>query len=1170
MKKRQARQCPPLPAACPWLLFYHGRGFRNQTFHTISQPPSSQNNNSGSSSSVRSVPELRNKTVWNSCHGWLILSDNDEDQFSLFNPVTLECILLPPYDKLDPKTNISDCALSSPPTDPSCTLFLFDGGLCRILFCRLENKHWSEKRYVKEIEAINKRKSDKDYLKLPVFCRGKLYASTNWQLASIDTVEQDTSNLLIKPLGTEMPSDYEQLAPCLTRFLVESDGYIYCIIVMRGGRMFTDVFGIEIFILDLTSVTWERVESVKDRVFFLCSNYAISCPAVCTEQVGGTCVYFTRREDKSLYAYNIKDDSVSVSLPCPNLSTPWKSPIWVMPNLRLTNDDCRKAVHISEKNQQKQEEEGSGEEKKELVEKGEHEKIEAKEGLNLLDLPSDILKSICKLLMPVDYMKFRAVSTMTRQLAPHIEWRTSMSGLDQRRYSLSSPWLLNFEKNCGVLSFVDPYHNDKYLVRIPTSLENVTLCYCKDGWLLMCQWSKTTDPEDPYQSRLIFFNPFTKETIIYPPFRFLMLDFSQFGFSSSPSSSNCVVVVVSCIITTVSIYISRSREEEWSHFQLESNSNFGLGFMSYPVFANGAFYIMSKNGGLGVLKLEGTDENNGCSLEILENTKSPCKSFSRNFLVECDGELLSVFVADFGKWVEVFKLNNITLVWERVHSLGNRTLYISHSSALSTKAKAPEMEEKIYLPRFCEQGIVSYSLATGLYHYSSRCEEGLYHYSSRGIQLSVSSIQTSDERQEPKKKFKKVKTKSDRRRPQPSVRPSNLRRDVLTSYNYYELRIRIGFRLKDIFIYELRRRLTNDNHRKAVHISGKEEQKKEEEQGSGKDWKEVVEKEEHEKIVAKERLNLLDLPLDVLKSICGLLMPVYYMKFRAVSTVTRRLAPHIEWRTSMSGLDQRHYSLSSPWLLNFEKKLRCLQFCRPISRRQETIIYPPFPSLCLDFSQFGFSSSPSSSNCVVVVVTWLSATVHIRISRSREEEWSYFELESNSNIRIGFMSYPIFAHGAFYFMGKNGGLGVLKLEGSDDNDGSSWEILENTRSPCKSFSHNFLVECDGELLSVFVPDFGKCVEVFKLNSITLVWERVHSLGNHTLYISNSSALSTKAKAPEMEEKICLPRFCEQGIVPYSLATGLYHYSSGREEGSLKDYYGTRQQLFSGWIVPRWL
>ncbi|KAI8552815.1 hypothetical protein RHMOL_Rhmol06G0297400 [Rhododendron molle] len=721
MEERRPRQCPPPPAAYPWLVFSHGKGFKDQTFHTIPHPPAKTKNNNGSS--VRSVPELRNKFVWNSCHGWLILSNNDdEDQFSLFNPVTLESVLLPP-NKLDPETAILGCTLTFPPSNPNCTLFVFDRGLRRILFCRLENKKWIAKSYAKEIDTKSGRKHDTDFLHLPVCCKGKLYASirNKSQLVSIDTVEQDTSHLVIKRLGAKLPSDYEQISPRVGNYLVESNGEIYCIIAMYGARRFTDVNGMEIFKLDLTRLIWERVESLKDRVFFVCNQYAVSCPAISTDQVGeATCVYFSLVEDKSLYAYNIEDDSISVSLPCPSLPTPWKSPVWVMPDLRLTNEDSRKDVHISEEEeeQKKEEERGSGEERKEVVGKEVDVKIEAKERLNLLDLPLEILKAITGLLMPVDYMKFRAVSTMTRQLAPHIEWRTAMSGSDHRPCSLSSPWLINFEKSSGVFSFVDPHHNNKYLVRIPKSLRNTTLCHCKDGWLLMCQWSTTNDPEEPYQHRLIFFNPFTKETITYPALPQLVFEGSQFGFSSSPSSSKCVVVVISCYY---GIYISRSREEEWSHFELKG---FELRFMSIPIFANGAFYFLNRNGGLRVFRLEGSDDNDGCSWKILENTPTPCKSFNRNFLAECDGKLLSIFITDLGKRVEIFKLNRSTLVWERVHSLGNHTLYISHSSALSIQANTPKMEDKIYLPRLCEQGIVSYSLASGMYHYSSGSEEG--------------------------------------------------------------------------------------------------------------------------------------------------------------------------------------------------------------------------------------------------------------------------------------------------------------------------------------------------------------------------------------------------------------------------------------------------------------
>ena len=114
-----------------------------------------------------------------------------------------------------------------------------------------------------------------------------------------------------------------------------------------------------------------------------------------------------------------------------------------------------------------------------------------------------------------------------------------------------------------------------------------------------------------------------------------------------------------------------------------------------------------------------------------------------------------------------------------------------------------------------------------------------------------------------------------------------------------------------------------------------------------------------------------------------------------------------------------------------------------------------------------------------------------------------------------------------------------------------------------------LAECDGQLISVFIGDFGKWVRVFKLNQSTMVWERVENLGNRTLYISRSSALSTVAKNSKLENKIFIPRFCGEDIVSYSLSTGMYHYSNGCEDGSMKDYQGTRKLLLCGWIEPRW-
>ena len=128
-------------------------------------------------------------------------------------------------------------------------------------------------------------------------------------------------------------------------------------------------------------------------------------------------------------------------------------------------------------------------------------------------------------------------------------------------------------------------------------------------------------------------------------------------------------------------------------------------------------------------------------------------------------------------------------------------------------------------------------------------------------------------------------------------------------------------------------------------------------------------------------------------------------------------------------------------------------------------------------------------------------------------------------------------------------------------------VLENPQKPCCNPSkQNYLVECEGELLSVFV---GKQVQVFRLSRSTMVWERVGSLGNHTLYLNSSSALSAVAKTRKTEEKIYFPRYYGlSDFLSYSLRTGMYH--SSVNEGSLKDYECPSEKLiFCGWIVPKW-
>lgn len=72
-----------------------------------------------------------------------------------------------------------------------------------------------------------------------------------------------------------------------------------------------------------------------------------------------------------------------------------------------------------------------------------------------------------------------------------------------------------------------------------------------------------------------------------------------------------------------------------------------------PVFYKEAFYFLGRERNLGILKLN--DEET--SFKVLTKPKPPCNGNLQMFLVECNGELLSVFVAPFGKWIRVFNLN---------------------------------------------------------------------------------------------------------------------------------------------------------------------------------------------------------------------------------------------------------------------------------------------------------------------------------------------------------------------------------------------------------------------------------------------------------------------------------------------------------------------------------
>ncbi|XP_050248500.1 F-box/kelch-repeat protein At1g57790-like [Quercus robur] len=286
----------------------------------------------------------------------------------------------------------------------------------------------------------------------------------------------------------------------------------------------------------------------------------------------------------------------------------------------------------------------------------------------------------------------------------------------QRFENLSlSPWLTFLEKD-GACAFIDPRCGDKYFIRLPQPLKATNvLCGTKHGWLLLI-----VDDESPF-----LFNPFT-QVILPLPFSDSSIEAcTSIGISSPPCTSECVLVV----ILKKKVGFCMLGDEVWTEkfietdFLIDDNS---------PVFYRGAFYCLGQKGNLAILKLNDEEQEGtfAITFDVLTKPKPPCTGYIQNFLVECDGELLSVFVGPFGKWVRVFKLNESKMTWIRVESLGDYMLFLSSKSSFSAKAQTPGMENKIYFPRFCGQSIVFYSLETSKYQ-SFQSEDVVDFYSSR-------------------------------------------------------------------------------------------------------------------------------------------------------------------------------------------------------------------------------------------------------------------------------------------------------------------------------------------------------------------------------------------------------------------------------------------------------
>ena len=339
--RREEQHRPPPPEPYPSLLYSYDAGNKTQLFCSILNTKETYS---------RRIPELRNRALWATYHGWWCLYSGSERRHILWNPVTLEKITLPWV----PEYDIDYCIWTCPPSEPGCLVVLFTNCTC-ILYCEIGDEMWTSCPYYDELKrslqeggqwALAEMEEDNALLIQPVLCGGNLYAIVlsdydHWESMPLVKIEIQRDSLRhslkIESLNVYLPST-TPFGAAKRIYLMESCGDLFTVEIQakHESGIALQVIAIEIHRLSFSKKEWLKVETAKDRAFFLPISIfyqAISSPAINPDIANR--VYFTLFGEKNLYSYNIEDGTVSVFSSFPNLPRVLPcSPVWVMPDLR--------------------------------------------------------------------------------------------------------------------------------------------------------------------------------------------------------------------------------------------------------------------------------------------------------------------------------------------------------------------------------------------------------------------------------------------------------------------------------------------------------------------------------------------------------------------------------------------------------------------------------------------------------------------------------------------------------------------------------------------------------------------------------------------------------------------------------------------------------------------
>ncbi|KAK9699706.1 hypothetical protein RND81_08G190700 [Saponaria officinalis] len=699
---------PPSVSEAPWLIIGHEnyRRIEKQTFCTMS--PLLSNNKSY----TKTIVELDGKCILASSLGWLIIWDRfDPTIYSLWNPATLQSKILPPLqDAPNNEEQQPVCVLTSAPNDDIesnnnsfCVLLVFF--LNQVFSCRPFDRD------CKWVKQSIEHDGENMIIMKAITCNDYIYAYAYNYIFDVDdrrelfvrmkVVDDNSNSILFEPCFLEPPQNTVNYKICRVGldYLVEVCGVVYAVYVMprQCDHMSDyDIHKVIVWRLDLRQLKWILVESFGDRAFLLGDSSSTWCEASTSQtdapgfQIEGDCIYLARSNCQTVHLYRLRDDSYTFLLPHPYFCRSYIGPTWFMPHNR-PGPGPGPSPSLSAMVEQDKIENTCDEMK--------HGEDVREDQMDILsELPEDILTSIANRLHLFDYMNLRATGKKFHTVIPKPKWRQGCP----------SPLLLSLKDNKGKGELWDIFENRTLIVKTPHySPEQIsTIELCQGGCLLMRVGVES----------LQYFDLFTGAKWEYP----YCPDIYIWGYacSTTPSSSDCLTIGISGYGFSFDIWCFQAASGEWECHSFKGNQDEDVGlllnFNSSARYYNGAFYFIGVKGNIAVFKIvEGKSSWKVYHSPLTEEEQELVNSC---YIVELDGQLVSVIFQEVGKKVQIFKFDILEEHWVELNDLGEHVLFLSPPLSFSVMENDRNMRNRIYLSKRMDNNIVYYSLDTGKYH----------------------------------------------------------------------------------------------------------------------------------------------------------------------------------------------------------------------------------------------------------------------------------------------------------------------------------------------------------------------------------------------------------------------------------------------------------------------